>query len=847
MNHGWQRPVLALGLLALPIPAAALDPRKPLHLYSITSWGDGDGLPNNTVQSLAQTADGYLWVATLEGVARFDGVGFRIFDRSNTAGLSGNDIQALRVSRDDTLWMGAYGGGLARRRAGVIEALGAKGLSSSPVVDIAEDAEGALWIGTSAGLARLKDGEITRYTTQNGLANDFVRRLFRDRSGRLWIGTSRGLDQLQNGRPVHVPSQGLADPAVLAIAEDGAGRLWIGTERGLWRREGSRFVLDPAVGSLANESVTALLSDTTGSLWIGTESRLARLRDGALETLTSARGLPHPTVTSLLEDAEGSLWIGTNGGLSQLKDGPVITYSRLQGLSSEEILTVAPARGGGLWIGSANGRIDRMLEGRISPLAAAAPHDSRVLALLDDSRGRFWAGTDRGLSRLERGVWTNLSALPGVPGGSVRSILEARDGRFWVGTDGAGLVALDGDHARSLTTKDGLPGNQIRGLLEARDGTLWVATYGGLAALRAGRIAATYTRAHGLSHDLVRSLYEDADGTLWIGTYGGGLNRLKDGKLVSFTTRDGLVSDVIYAIAEDGGGRLWMSCNQGLFSVSREQLEAFAAGRASRLEPVQYGRSDGMLSRECSGGSPAVWKGPDGRLWFPTSNGVAVLDPLLASVSRRLLPPRIEEVLVDGQPVAVASIEIGPEARRLEFHYATLSFMAPARTRYSFRMEGFETEWTDSGARRQAEYTQLPPGDYVFRVRARLVGSPLSSEATVPLRVRAHWWRTARFHASLAATLLLGVALAYRLRVRAVRRREQELERRVEEAVSRLKVLHGLLPICANCKKIRDDRGAWGSLEAYVRENTEADFTHGICPDCMQKLYPGRGLATKDR
>jgi len=847
MSHSRLRLGLALSLLALATNALALDPRKSIHLYSLTSWTDSDGLPNNTVQRLAQTSDGYLWIATLEGLTRFDGQSFRTFDRSNTPEIRRNDIQALRVGRDGSLWMGSYGGGLARRRASGFESLSAEGLAPTTVMDIDEDPDGSLWIGTSDGLDRLKAGKVTHYTTQSGLAHDFVRCLYRDRSGRLWVGSSGGLDSFEDGHFVRAPGPDTASAAVLAVTEDGDGHFWIGTDRGLWKREGSHFVLDPAVASLKGDSVSVLLVDTAGSLWIGTETRLARLRNGGLETLTSAHGLPQQSVTSLLEDAEGSLWVGTNGGLVQLKDGPITTYSRLQGLSAEELLTLASARGGGLWIGTGNGRIDRILDGRVTPLPVTGLHDSRVLALLDDSHGRFWAGIDTGLRRFEHGVWLDVSAHLNLPRESVRSILEDRAGTIWVGTDGAGLVALDGTKVRLLTAKEGLPGNQVRGLLEARDGTLWVATYRGLAALRGGQIVTTYTSANGLASDLVRSLYEDVDRTLWIGTYGGGLSRLKDGKLTSFTTRDGLFSDVIYSIAEDGGGRLWMSCNSGIFSVSREELDAFASKRIARIRTTPYGRTDGMLSRECNGGSPPVWKGPDGRLWFPTLNGVAVIDPLLSNVARPLPPPRIEEVLVDGLALDGPPLVVGPDARRLELRYAALTFLAPSRTRYSFRMEGFEQDWLDAGTRRQAEYTQLPPGEYVFRVRASAVGSQVYSENSVPLRVRAHWWRTSSFYASLAGTLGLVVALAYQLRVRGHRERERELERRVEEAVSHLKVLQGLLPICASCKKIRDDHGAWGSLEAYVREHTKADFTHGICPDCMARLYPGRLQPRTDR
>ncbi len=844
--HWRHRIVVALGLLAVTLAAHALDARKPLRLYSVTSWDQAAGLPNNTVQSLAQTPDGYLWIATLEGLGRFDGVGFARYDRSNTPAIPRNDIQILHVARDGTLWIGAFGGGLIRRSGQGFERLAAAGLEASTVVDMAEDPDGSLWVGTTAGLYHVRGAQVSAYTTREGLAHDFVHRLYRDRSGHLWIGTSTGLDRLEGDRFVHVPvADGASHGAMRALAEDGNGRLWVGTDRGVLRWDGTKLVADPLLAELARDGVTVLRTDASGALWVGTQTRLARLRNEVLETLDEHQGLPRASVTAVLEDREGSLWIGTNAGLSQIKDGAVVTYGRLQGLSADEILTVAAARAGGVWIGSGNGRVDRIGDGRVTPLPSTALNGSRVLALLDDSRGRLWAGTDLGLSRFERGAWAAVTTPAGIPREAIRSVLEARDGSFWISTDGAGLAVVKGDSVTRVTQAEGLPSNQLRALLEARDGTLWVATYAGLAGLRDGKVAVTYTTKEGLSHDLVRCLYEDADGTLWIGTYGGGLNRLKGGKLTSFTSRDGLYNDVVYAIAEDGRGSLWMSCNKGLFSVKRADLEAFAEGRLRSISSSHYGRSDGMASVEGSGGSPAVWKATDGKLWFPTARGVAAIDPIEASVTRTLPAPRIEAILLDGRPFAGARLEIGPSVQRVELDYATLSFSAPERIHYSFKMDGFDSDWNEAGSKRRAEYTRLPAGDHVFRVRASTAGASTASEASIPVHVDAYWWRTRPFYASMLGVLLVAVGLVSQWRVRALVARERELESRVEEAVARLKVLQGLLPICASCKKIRDDKGAWNSLEAYIRDHSEAEFTHGICPDCMVRLYPGRGTRAR--
>lgn len=818
----------------------ALDPAKTITQYSLTVWRDDEGLVQNTIQGLAQTPDGYLWLATLEGLTRFDGVRFKTFDRASTPEISRNDIQSIALSRDGGLWIAIYGGGVVHYRDGGFSAFDvAQGLPSHSVTDLAEDHDGTLWIGTSTGLQRFKNGAFASFTTQQGLVHDQVRRVYVDRAGSPWLATGRGLDRYEAGRFVHYTSRdGLPSDSIFALAEDAQGHLWVGTDRGLARREGERFVAHPEA-ALSGETVSAIHADRDGSLWLGTGQRLRRLRGSVLETLSAGEGLPRGEVAAILEDREGNLWVATTNGLARLRDGPAVTYSTLQGLASDEILTVAPAAGGGLWVGSEDGRIDRLQDGRVKPLPSRELGGSRVLALLEDPGGSLWAGTDRGLYRHQRGGW-QPQAVPGGPAfESVRSILLDRHGAMWVGTDGGGLLQLGRGKPVALTTREGLPSNQVRGLLEGRDGTLWIATYGGLAAYKDGRFA-SYTPAMGLSHDLVRSLYEDADGVLWAGTYGGGLNRLANGRIRAVTSREGLYSDVIYAIVEDGAGRLWMSSNRGIFSVSKRELADFAEGRSLAVTSVVYGRGDGMRSAECNGGSPAAWTGPDGRLWFATRGGVVAIDPAAAARALPAPTPRIEEVLVDGQAVAGSPLVLSPDVRRVEFGFTGLSFAAPERLRFAFRLEGFDPDWIEAGARRSSHYTGLAPGEYRFRVRATSGDAAWAEAPALPLRVLARWYRTRNFYALLAVGSLLGIWGAQQWRVRGLQARERELKQRVAEGVDSLKRLQGMLPICSSCKKIRDDQGSWTQLEWYIRDHSGAEFTHGICPECAEKLYPGR-------
>ena len=834
---------LLLGVPAVLWPgpdAAAVDPARPMTQYSVSSWETRDGLPHNTVQSLAQTPDGYLWVATVEGLVRFDGFRFKVFDRTNTAALTRNDIQSLYAARDGSLWISAYGSGLLRHRDGVFRAYAPPGgWASTTVTAITEDARGALWIGTDGGgLFRLKDDAFERVSVEQGLSHNSVLSLCPAGDRGLWVGTSAGVDHLVDGRFEKFPEHhGLAGAVVSAVREDTAGHLYAGTAEGLHVLEDGHFRKVPGFSS---DYVHVLQQDRAGTLWVGTDEGLSRLRDGRVEALGVRDGLPSK-VFAILEDRDGGLWAGTwSNGLFRLTDGAVTMHTQRTGVSSDEIVSIAGARGGGAWLGTADGEIDRYDGARFIPLhARSALRRASVVALHEDRGGRLWVGTDLGLHRFEKGGWTHFTTREGLPNPIVRSILEDSRGRLWVGTDGGGLALFEHGAFKTFSQGDGLPSNNLRALHEDAKGTLWIATYGGLASLADGRFR-SYTTRDGLSADLVRSFHEDAEGALWIGTYGGGLNRMKDGRITAYTSREGLFNDVIYGILEDDGGRLWMSCNKGLFSVEKRELEDFAAGRRRDIVSLAYGRDDGMVSAEFYGGFPAAWKAPNGRLWFPTVRGMVAIDPAAAARPRPASPAILEEQLVDGELVPPgAAVDVGPSARRLEFHFTALAFAAPERLEFAYRLEDFDPDWVPAGAQRVAHYTNVPPGSYQFRVRVRNRGGDWNEAAApVPVRVHPHWYRTPAFFILAAMTMVLAVLIAHRVRVRQLVAREQELGRRVKEALAEVKTLSGLLPICSNCKSVREDGGYWHRIESYIQSHSQAQFTHGICPDCMVKLYP---------
>jgi diguanylate cyclase (GGDEF)-like protein len=813
-----RRALLTLAVAALAAPAASLDRSRAVTQYRHDAWSTREGLPQSSVESIAQTPDGYVWLGTQEGLARFDGVRFVVFDKANTPALRHNRVKALLADRDGSLWIGTEGGGIVRLRNGVFTTLGvAEGLPSPRIYELAQDAEGTVWAGTDRGLSRFRDGRFVEGPRDEGLFRRDIEALRAGRDG-LWVGLGEGFVRVAGDAVEPPATPGLPPGPVSALWEDADGTLWVGTRRGLYVRRPGQAQLTPGAAGLPGPVVTAIRRDRDGGLWVGTETGAARIDGEATQVLGTRQGLSNDQVMRIFEDREGSIWIGTqDGGVNRLADGKFTTYSSAEGLAGDIAWPVFGDRDGNVWIGTKSGGLSRFRDGRFQNFSTADGLSSNsVQSIAQGADGALWIGTrGGGLNRLKDGRFTVYSMHEGLPHESVSALMASRDGGLWVGMRGGGLARLQDGRITTWSSREGLPSDTIHFLLESADGTLWIATNGGgLVRFRDGAFRAFTTR-EGLSADVVNVLHEDAQGTLWVGTFGGGLNRMRGDGFVSYTISQGLYDDAIFSILEDGQGRLWMSCNKGIFRVDKRQLDELDRKEVARLTPVAYGVEDGMKNRECNGANqPPAWRDAGGRLWFPTIEGVAVIDP--ARIRTNPVPPRVsvERLVVDGRDVAPRDeLVLGPGARNLEFHYAAPSFVVPQRVQYRYLLEGLDPEWMEAGTRRVAYYSRLPPGRFRFRVTAANDDGLWNSEtAAVSFRLRPHFYETPWFYAacSLAvAGLLWG---GDRLRVRGLRSREAALQRLVDErthalaeANQRLERLSALDPLTGLANRRRFD------------------------------------------
>jgi ligand-binding sensor domain-containing protein len=844
-------PRVSAVLLASCLPALAphttlaLDAQKALTQYRVRVWQTDQGLPNNHVQAILQTRDGFLWIGTEEGVARFDGTSFRVFDRSNTPDLRLNSVMALLEDAEGTLWVGTRGGVNRYRDGRWMAALTTEeGLPSVRAICLLQRRDGSVLIGTEGGLARFADGKLAAVTTDQGRIADSVTSLAEDPAGGLWIATEGGgLLQVAEGRLTRYTTQhGLRHDNVTRVAVDPQGGLWLATARGLGRFENGRFTsLAGAQG--VDAFALGMLLDRGGSLWVGTATAgLFRLRDGRATSLNSHLGLTSDSVEALYEDRQGTLWVGTNGGgLVALTDERFTSYGAAEGLA-DHATSIYEDGAGTVWVGTRGGVTGlRPGGGKLTYTTAQGLSHDTVFTLTGGRDGSLWIGTRAGgVNQLKNGRWRAYGKSDGLGSDDVRALEEDREGNLWVGTKGGGLSRLTNGRITTYTTADGLSSNHVSAVRQTRDGDLWIGTHAGLNRLRNGRFHVFGTN-DGLASDAIHVLWESADGVLWIGT-AGGLVRFAAGRFTSYTTAQGLHDDLVLALVDDERGHLWMGCNKGIFRVSKRQLDDLDQGHVSVLTPEVYSMADGLRSNEANGVfQNTAWRSRDGRLWFAMYKGLAMVDADWEPPSAGPTPVYLETVRADRRPVVEtpAAAELPPGRGELEFQFSAIELRHPERVRYKYKLEGYDHEWIEAGTRRSAYYTNLPAGHYRFQVLASTVeGSWSGQGSATSLYLRPHFYQTRWFYA-LCVLAAVGLAIGiHRLRVRKLRLREKELEGRVQEAIANLRMLRGLLPICAWCKNIRDDKGYWMQLEGYISQHSEADFSHGICPTCAEGVAP---------
>ncbi len=841
-NRMW----LAMGLFGWVIAGSALstralEPSTPLASYARQAWVMENGLPQNTVQALAQTRDGFVWLGTEVGLVRFDGNGFVLFDRNSNPGLPGNDVRSLLEARD-----------------------------------------GSFWIGTSEGLARWKDGSATKFSTANGLPGNVIRALAQDDAGTLWVWTDVGLARF-DGYRFQQAGKGRTESRMTYLTVGGSSGFWSDDpgwapvrETEPWGTVAERAGLVPddlqflarltnqefvagskstlvterggsveerfAVGhELPGSRIQSLLADREGCLWIGTNRGLARLVGGKIQLLPITDPLATASVLTLMEDREGNLWVGTEtGGLHILRDQRFKMIDSRDGLSSDATTTVVEDNSGALWVGTGESGLNVVLRngtgtGKVKTYTVRDGLASDViLSLAAAGNGDLWVGTPDGLSRIRKGAVTTFTSADGLPDDFIRSLLVDADGSLWIGTR-RGLTHWTGGqagmHMETFTHANGLGSDLVGAMARDSNGSLWVATLAGLSRLQGNKASnyaiTNYTTRDGLSSDVVTSLLARNGGTLLIGTQDHGWS-MWDGKHFSAAARNGLDQTTIHAILEDNGNHLWFATGNGI-----ARCDCDMAGGCSHW--IEFGPADGLRSRETATNShPSAWRSRDGLLWFATPKGLVEVDPDHFPVNTVPPPIALVRFAVDDVDQSLqnpsAQLRVAAGHVHFQFDYAALSFTAPQKVRYRYMLDGFDHQWTEAGGRRTAYYTNIPPGQYTFRVQAANNDGVWNTEGTaLQFKLQPHFYQTFWFYLLLAALAAGLVVLLLRLRLlraerefRAVLGERNRIAREVHDTLAQGYVgVSVQLEVLAELLRFNNIEGATKHLDTtrgYVRE-----------------------------
>jgi len=792
-------------------------PAKELSMrgYYLESYSAEKGLPQNTVTDLLQTSDGYLWIVTPFGLSRFDGVTFKTFSPGTTPGLHENMFTSLAEDERGVMWAGTRDG-LLRYQDGNFERLGtAHGLPHTRVDGLSRRRKGGVWAATSEGIAHVSGRKATAVVT-----NQSIRSVFEDSMERLWFAGTSGvwMWSSETGESQRIinpqrPHEGRAS----VFCEDRTGAIWFGTKYGLYRwREGkldhfslygeelpSRMEQDRTVRGIIE-------GQNAGEMWVALdgEEGLYQFCDEQWYKADSPEWPVLRRVRLCLKDVEGNLWLGTDThGLLRLRYPRLEVFGKEGELLNGRVWSVTPSSRGGIWAGGDEG-FTRIRANGHSFSRRPPEHWSEAIirSVFESKSGDLLLGDhEYGLYRFRAQDETfDVTSMP--RGHFTKTVYEDRSGTVWVGTQ-EGMARIQGGKVRHYTTNEGWPRRDVRAFFEDRRGRLWIGTYGAGVFIYTNDV---FQSIGGLSSHKAWAFHEDTEGVMWIGT-AAGLNRYENGNVFAFTRKHGLFDDLVNHLVEDDEGMFWISCNRGIYRVSRKELNQVAAGRQDPVGHVAYGEADGMLTSETNGEyQPAGCKSTDGRIWFPTQRGIVVIDP--KTVYRNELPPNviIEQVIsksgvifganpkvvmapIDDKPQpqpAESDYRLKPgEADVLEIRFTANSFVEPSKVQFKHKLDGHDSKWTVPNNSRVAHYTNLRPGSYQFHVIAcNNHGYWNEAGDSFSFIVEPRFYETWPFYGLCALGLFTGAAgvqaVRLRLQRKMLRLEQQEALQRERERIA---------------------------------------------------------------
>ncbi|MCK9408604.1 MAG: ATP-binding protein [Bacteroidetes bacterium] len=777
----------------------------PFSSYVISNFTADNGLPQNTVDLVTQTTDGYIWIGTYAGLARFDGIKFIHFNKSITPAFKINHVTSLIEDKNGTVWIGTNGGGVVRYSHHAFTGINEiDGGGKEFVKTFLYDGNDNILIGTErGGIHKLVADDlgnilsVTPYTTADLSESFLLRTIVRDKLNRILLATDIGLIIIDNGRSQTLTTaNGLPTNSISALAVDQNGVIWVGTPNGLVRIQDETVQTYTTANGMTSNAIRTLFVDKNNILWIGTDGGginrfLGTSGSRTFDVLTTDDGLVNNFIRTIFQDSEDNIWIGTRNGLSQIHIRKFELFGKKAGLSDSYVRTVFEDSRKRIWVGTNGNGLNLLDSGKVKIWNSEKELPNKFIrALYENNDGTLWIGTDGGgviqyNERKKPGAqFKRITTEHGLTENYIRAIQPGFENDVWVATYGGGISRVIGDSIIPFTVKQGLANDNVLAMVRSQKKVLWVGTNGGgINKITPGKIE-TIDLKNGLSNNFILSLYIDHEGVVWAGTNGGGINRITDTGVHSFTTKHGLREDVTLMIMEDNNGYLWIGGNQGITRIKKTDFQEIVDNKIQKLPKIDFGRSDGLQNAEISGVSgPCIIKSQDGKIWFTTVGGLAKVDPDRLIEETAMLPLHIEEIRIADKtvyPDSVITIDAGNNS--VEFHYTSVSYIAPERIRFRYKLVGFDHDWVDAGTRRTAYYTNLPPGEYTFSVGTSTDDGTWSThEATVSIVMEPFFYQTNYFVVLVGIGLVLIGAGLYAIRTANIHRHSRHLKMVVDE------------------------------------------------------------------
>ena len=793
--------VLAI-LLLLSGPLSAQQPTglstaKRVTQYHLDTWQEVQGLKHNSIIALTQSANGYLWLATYAELYRFDGVTFKNYETA----LNGSQPRSLFQDSQKRMWIGTTNGLYSYTDEIFSRIPLDPSLPLGILSAITELHDGTLLFGTQSGIFSFDGTKFLNRSIEFDVVNSAVWCITETSDGEIWIGTDRGARRKTSSfvEQIDTTSGFLKHNIVRSILEDRFGNIWIGTGGGgITRYRNGVFSTFTTQDGLQSNVIRILFEDRNGSVWIGSSGGgLSRYLNGRFETLTSVDGLTTDVVWALCQDREGSLWIGTGGGgLNRLRDSRFTALTKKEGVGNNFLWTVYEDNRGVQWIGTNGGGITTWENGTAKTYTVGTtPLSNIIRTIVDDAKGTIWVGTSDGVFRSSSSPPHAFQKYLPVTAKQIFAITRTKDNTIWIGTQNNGVYSFSNNRVVQFTTENGLPHNTVRTITQHPNGSVWFGTDSGIVILTTSNKKQEwklFPQNALFADDEIREVYIDADSVVWVGTDRGSLRRISGNSVTQFAREQGYDAIAVHEIQEDDLGYLWLTSNKGIYRVNKFLLNEIARGELSETNFTLYGIVDGMGSSECNGGNqPAGWKMRNGTIWFPTMKGVTIVAPQKLPTNTIVPPVYIEQVTADGKLVELmnSTAELNAGANRVTISFSALCLLAPELVQFKYMMEGYDNQWINGGNSRTVSYTNIAPGTYTFKVIASNNDGVWNNDgAFLTITQHPHFYQTSWFGISVMLLFTGIVFSAYRFRINALKKREQELEMLVEERTHNLHI-----------------------------------------------------------